>query len=91
MRFRPPLWATVVTTLAVVLFGSLSSWQVQRGQQKADIIARQGSQSAAVTVVARAHQLPGHGQRVELQGRWLAAQEVLLDNKTHNKRVGVEV
>ena len=91
MRFRPPLWATVVTTLAVVLFGSLSSWQMQRGQQKADIIARQGSQSAAVTVVARARQLPEHGQRVELQGRWLAAQEVLLDNKTHNKRVGVEV
>ncbi len=91
MRFRPPLWATVVTALAVMLFGSLSSWQMQRGQQKADIIARQGNHSDAVIEVARASQLPTHRTRVELHGHWLATQEVLLDNKTNNKRNGVEV
>ncbi len=91
MRFRPPVWATFVTTLAVLLFGSLSWWQMQRGQEKADIIARQGDHSDAVVDVARSGALPVHGRRVELHGRWRSDQEVLLDNKTHNKRIGVEV
>lgn len=91
MRFRPPVWATLVTCLAVMLFGSLAWWQMQRGQEKADIIARQGSRSDAVVDVARNGALPAHGRRVELRGRWMPAQEVLLDNKTHNKRIGVEV
>ncbi|ORE85580.1 hypothetical protein ATO7_15198 [Oceanococcus atlanticus] len=91
MRFRPPVWATLLTTFAVVLFGSLSWWQMQRGQEKAEIIARQGNHSDAVVDVARTQTLPAHGRRVELRGHWLADEEVLLDNKTHNKRIGVEV
>lgn len=69
----------------------LSWWQVQRGQLKADIIARQGDLAQATTQVNESNVIPAHGRRVELRGRWLASQQVFLDNQTHQQEVGVHV
>ncbi len=91
MSFRPPLWASLVTVLAVALFGQLSWWQYQRGQIKADIIARQGDQAQPAIQVNDTGVIPAHGRRVAMRGRWLGQQEILLDNQTHQQRIGVQV
>lgn len=91
MSFRPPLWASLLTITTVALFSMLSWWQYQRGQAKADIIARQGDTAQAVTVINDTGIIPTHGRRIEARGHWLAEQEVLLDNQTREQRVGVRV
>ena len=92
LKFRPPLWAVVLTMLTVALFGALAHWQYQRGQDKADIIARRSSLSESPTVTVNAPaDLPEHGQRIQVQGYWHPEREVLLDNQTHDGQIGVHV
>lgn len=91
MSFRAPLWASILTVLAVAFFGSLSWWQYQRGLAKADIIARQSDQTQPSFNVNESGILPAHGRRIVVSGHWLADQQVLLDNQTHKKKVGVQV
>ena len=92
MSFRPPFWASLLTAMAVLLFASLSSWQYQRGQGKADIIAGQLNAALGSAVpVRRIEELPAWGSRVELHGQWVGGQEVLLDNQTRQRRIGVHV
>ena len=81
----------MLTVFAVSLFSLLSWWQYQRGQLKADIIARQGDVSQSTTAVNDSGIIPAHGQRVRLRGHWLAEQQYLLDNQIHQQQVGVQV
>lgn len=77
--------------LAVAFFSSLSWWQYQRGQIKADIIARQADQTQPALDVNASGVLPSHGARIEVQGRWLPSRQILLDNQTHQSKIGVQV
>ncbi len=90
MSFRPPLWASLLTAAAVCLFASLAGWQAQRGQDKAHIIDRRGDFSESALIdVRRGAELPAHGQRIRVSGRWQGGREVLLDNQTRQGRIGV--
>lgn len=92
-RFSPPWWAWLSTLLAVSFFGALAQWQWQRGQHKADMIAaRSHAAQQPAPLVTRATDLPQTPQRIVLSGEWARPrQEVLLDNQTHQQRVGVHV
>jgi surfeit locus 1 family protein len=92
LRFRPPLWACLLALAAATLFSSLSYWQVQRGQEKADIIARRApsNQSELIDVNASGR-FPSYGRRVQMSGNWEPERPVLLDNQTHQHAIGVHV
>ena len=91
MKFRPPLWATLLTLFAVCLFACMSWWQIQRGAYKADIIARQGDTQKAELLIKSSSELPEYEQHIRVSGVWQADQQVLLDNQTSHEQVGVEV
>lgn len=92
LKFRPPVWAVLLTLSAVLLFATLSHWQYQRGQQKADIIAARAAAARSVPLRVRSGAaLPEHGRRIHLQGYWQSEQQVLLDNQTRGRLVGVQV
>ncbi len=92
MSFRPPFWASLLSLTAILFFGMLASWQYQRGQEKADIIARRADRSNAELIsVAADGRIPSHGRRIELEGYWLADRQVLMDNQIRQGQVGVHV
>lgn len=91
MRFRR-WWVTLFTALGLVLTGSLGVWQMNRAQQK---LAQQAELEAAgrralvdgAELLARPE--GDWAQRPALlRGRWLPAQQVWLDNRPHERRVG---
>ena len=90
--FRPPWWAWVVSLAGIAFFAAMAQWQWQRGQDKADIIARRAAAAQAPPqAVAAAADLPAFGRRIAVTGHWQPAREVLLDNQTHEQAVGVHV
>lgn len=92
MRFSPPWWAWILSVAAVSLFGALCLWQIERGQAKARMLTERAERPDTVQVVGSAvAALPTHGQRVQISGRWWPGREVLLDNQTHQRKIGVHV
>lgn len=91
MSFRPPFWASLLSLSAMLLFGMLASWQYQRGEDKADIIARRSAAPETAVDVNQAGHFPSHGRWVELRGRWIDDEVILLDNQTRKGKVGVHV
>ncbi len=75
-----------VTLLPVLI--SLGLWQLQRADEKRDLI-RKGSNGPVIdSLSSLPQQLPG---AVELQARLLSEQLLLLDNRTREGRVGYEL
>lgn len=89
-RFAPPLWAVIVTPIAIACFCSLGTWQVTRGQEKQALYRA----FAAGTSPAVPYGSPEGQTRyahVRLTGHYLAQQQILLDNMTHDGQVGYRV
>ena len=94
LEFRPSRWPTLVT---LVLFGfllSLGFWQLDRAQQKREIMNKyQLDKDDAVIRINADMQSVGdlEYQRASSVGRYDSAHQLLLDNRTHEGRAGYQV
>ena len=93
VRFRPGvLPSLLVLALLAVLIG-LGVWQLQRAQEKRELLAREALQAVAAPLgVAEVERLGDPAFRpVRLTGRFDAAHSLLLDNRQRGGRPGVEL
>lgn len=91
MRQHTRLVGWSLAVLAIALFCTLGTWQLQRKQGKEALLAQAGSAMASAPVgLAAAMDGPPRLQRVQGHGRFLAAQ-VLLDNQLREGRAGIRV
>ncbi len=95
-RFRPDWKTSVFVLVFLPVLISLGFWQLQREQEKLDILASHQQRMAlpAVTLADSWHSLLGAEssfRRVRLEGAFLARPTLLLDNKIHEGTVGYQV
>ncbi len=91
----PPWWATVATLAGLALFVGLGAWQLERAAEKRALLA----QAAREDALAPAGTLPAVDapeeqwlfRQVALSGVYEAERQILLDNMTHDGRVGYQV
>lgn len=97
LRMLLPLLAGV---LVVALTTSLGNWQLRRAQEKSELQALLDDAAArpAVRATASAPLATGTdeaglrlGQPLLLEGEWLPAETILLDNRTHAGQAGYHV
>lgn len=91
--FRPGLAPTVVVLLLLPVLVSLGFWQLGRGAEKTRLLAEWDARRLAEPVAASQLLLlaePGY-RRVLLRGEFDAEHSVLLDNRTRDGQVGVEL
>ena len=84
---------TLATLLGMALTGSLGNWQLHRAAQKEALQASMDAQSSKQVVDAASlltSQDPGMllHQHARLQGQWLPAQTLYLDNRQMHEKVG---
>jgi surfeit locus 1 family protein len=84
------LWPTLATVIGLVVLVSLGTWQTHRGQEKQRLAAAfaRGDSPAVPYGAAGGQERYAH---VRLQGHYLPERQILLDNMTHNERVGYRV
>lgn len=92
-RFRPPLWATLLTAVLLVVMVGLGFWQLDRAEQKQRMIAdfEAAAESAPEplgTPAPSADRAPAH---VQVEGRYLSEGQLLLDNQIRDGQPGVRV
>ncbi|TXH02553.1 MAG: SURF1 family protein [Nevskiaceae bacterium] len=91
-RFQPPMWAVLATVPALALLLALGTWQLRRGEQKAELL----TQYAAVALQTARPLDPsqaGGAQplRVRATGHYEAQRQLLLDNQSSHQRPGFQV
>lgn len=91
-EFAPSWLMTSLTCALLVLFVGLGRWQWERGEFK-QTLRRQFEQGAqtAVSLGPRATMSLPRFTSVSVRGRWDAAHQFLLDNRTRDGRSGYEV
>jgi surfeit locus 1 family protein len=90
-RFRPALWATAFTVVAVAIMVGLGTWQVERMQWKSDLLTRIRSQMQAEPAPLPAaidDPAAWDFRRVAVTGRFRHDQEMFLGPRTHEGRLG---
>ena len=94
LEFRPGLWASLVTLLLLGLLISLGFWQLDRAEQKRALLAGYNTDRDA-TVIQLEPGLQSYRdfnyQIASAAGRYDPDRQFLLDNRTHNGRVGYHV
>lgn len=88
-RFQPTLWPTLAALALLPLLLGLGRWQLDRAAQKRELVAAFEASRHAAPVPWRTG-LPRFTQ-VEVEGRWDAARQVLLDAAVHEGRSGFRV
>ena len=94
-NFNPPLLAVLATVLVASLFAGLGRWQLERMNEKIEII----NQQLACTSIPALSNLPDSNNdfsslrfcRVHLSGKWRGDKQFLLDNQVLNGQVGFNV
>lgn len=89
--FRPGLWPTVVTLVLLALLISLGFWQLQRAEQKRELLAAYGDLPLDAPVRLNADFRLGPDwrfRRAQVQGRFDAEHQFLLDNRVRQGRAG---
>lgn len=92
---RRPTWFAVALTVAGVLaFVRLGVWQLDRANEKEDLLRRYAT--AAAAGVETFGDIPASPPvdrypRLELHGRYVAGHAYLLDDQSHGGQVGVQV
>ena len=89
-QFTAGLWPTVFTVVGVVILASLGTWQTHRGFEKQALFAAvaRGDSPAAPYGAAGGQDRYTH---VRVEGRYVPARQLLLDNMTHDGRIGYRV
>ncbi len=94
LEFRPGLWASLVTLLLLGLLMSLGFWQLDRAAQKRALLADYNTDRDS-TVIQLEPGLQSYRdfnyQSASAAGHYDAVRQFLLDNRTHNGRVGYHV
>ncbi len=92
-RFRPGLLPTLLVLALLPLLVWLGFWQLERSEQKRELLERQQARQEAAPLTPE--QIDGSAEqayaRVYLQGRFDAAHSFLLDSRTRDGQVGVEL
>lgn len=88
--FRPGWRLTVFVGVFLPLFVTLGVWQLNRADQKTQLVARIEAGQASVKSLNRQTE-PQPYQRYAVTGRLSTERVWLLDNRTHEGRVGYEV
>lgn len=94
LDFSPSRWPTLVTLLLFGFLLSLGFWQLDRAEQKREIITHyQGDKDGAVIRLDADMKSAGglEYQRASSVGRYDSAHQLLLDNRTHEGRAGYQV
>ena len=93
MGFRPALWMTICSVIALVILIALGSWQMYRMQWKAGLIAEFETRAHAAPqdVMAIDVESPVRYQRVQVAGTWLHQHEVQLIGRTFEGTAGYHV
>lgn len=94
IEFRPSLWPSLTTVLLMTLLLSLGFWQLDRAEQKRNLLDAYGDRPAGAAVKLSADFVPHADwryRRAEVEGDYLAAQQFLLDNRVYQGRVGYQV
>ena len=94
MRFRPFLWLTIVSLLALLVLVGLGSWQLQRLQWKNDLIASFESRAAAAPIAvpaADARLNDVEFRRLALVGSFQHDKEVFLTGRTYEGNAGFHI
>jgi len=91
--FRPGLLPTLVVLALLPVLVWLGFWQLERGEQKRDMLERQEARAQLGALSpAELDGLPNPAySRVHLQGRFDAEHSFLLDSRTRDGQVGVEL
>lgn len=93
-RFRPSLWPSAVTLLLLLVLSSLGFWQLDRAQQKRELLDRYEAQDAGapIRVDDRLRSSADLEFRAaQANGRYDGAHQFLLDNRTHHGVAGYQV
>ncbi|MFV0457110.1 MAG: SURF1 family protein [Pseudomonas sp.] len=92
-RFRPGLVPTLLVLMLLPVLLWLGFWQLERGEQKRDMLERQAAQAQAEPLSpAEVEQMANPAySRVHLQGSFDAEHSFLLDSRTRDGQVGVEL
>lgn len=93
LRFSPPAWALLLACAGVALFTGLGRWQWHRAAQKRALAAEfvAGEAAPATPLGARGLAALPRYARVQLEGRYDARHQFLLDNLLRDGRPGYEV
>lgn len=93
-QFKPKLWLTVVTVLAIILFVKLGLWQLSRAEER-DIRHKsleQHAQQPPVSIPSTLIKFADYQYRlVEARGYFSSEHSILLDNKLHQGIAGYHV
>jgi surfeit locus 1 family protein len=91
--FRPGWLPSVLVLLLFPCLIALGFWQLVRAEEKSELLAaHQAQQLAAPISIDELERQPNPAyQRVQLQGFFDARHTLLLDNRTRDGKVGVEV
>lgn len=91
-RFKPGLLPSLLVLALLPLLLWLGVWQLQRGEQKTELLERQAASQAELLTPAQIEQRADPAfSRVQLQGRLDAEHSFLLDSRTRDGQVGVEL
>jgi surfeit locus 1 family protein len=93
IAFRPGLLPSVLVLLLLPCLIALGFWQLARAEEKRELMAaHQVQQRAAPVSIDELEQYPDLAyKRVQLQGFFDARHALLLDSRTRDGKVGVEV
>jgi surfeit locus 1 family protein len=80
-RWRPSLFSVVLTAVGMALFARLGFWQLDRAEQKQELLAEYevGQRTQLVITSENADKLARY-QRVSIAGRYDPGHQILLDN-----------
>src|SRR5690606_37608141 len=91
--FKPGLLPTLLVLSMLPVLVWLGFWQLERGEQKREMLAQQDAQAQATPLSPAEVELmasPAYS-RVYLQGSFDAEHSFLLDSRTRDGKVGVEL
>ncbi len=88
--FKPGVWLTGFVAVFLPLFVALGMWQLNRAEQKTQIEARMEAGRSQVESLPVSGDLTAY-QHYRVPGRLVPDRLWLLDNRTHQGRVGYEV
>ncbi|WP_370307076.1 SURF1 family protein [Sinimarinibacterium flocculans] len=91
--FRPKLWALGLTVVLCGAMIALGIWQLGRGQDKAELLARYeaAAERPPREMTAGAWAEPGVIERASVAGRFDGTRQLLLDNQSHERQPGYRV
>lgn len=92
-RWRPSLFGVVLTALGMALFVRLGFWQLDRAEQKQQLLAQYAAgQRTQIAITSENADTLARYQRISITGRYDPAHQILLDNMpSHAGRPGFRV